>query len=572
MDSSKEKLLAALAPLLPELPAEQLERLVCVPSDRAKGDFALPCFALAKVRRANPAAIAQELASAVALPEGFSKAEAAGGYLNFFVDADAATSALLKRIESEGAAYGSSPANGKTVVIDYSSPNVGKQLAFHHLRSTMIGNALLRCYRAAGWKAVGINHLGDWGTQFGKLIVMARRSGLPLDDESLKAFTLAKLNAMYVDFGRQAKEHPEMEEEARAAFAAMEAGSPEELRLWKAFRATTLAELEELYEMLNVKFDVYTGESFFNDKTGAVVELLKSKGLLSESQERQVVALDDEGMPPCLILKGDGSTLYATRDLAAALYRHETYNFDRCLYVVDNGQSLHFRQVFTVLKKLGCGWAEGCQHIPFGLILQQDAEGKWSKGSSKQGNSNSLREVMDAAAAKILATIDEKNPSLPDKENVARKIGVGALVFDDLKNRRLIDVKFNWEQALSFDGDTGPYVQNAHVRLCSIQRKAGRRVASSEVRWEKLSDANSQRLVHKLGELPERVVEVTRDHEPSALAQYCLELAAESHRFIHDNRVLGDEAETERLFLVQCAQTALRNALELLGVAAVEQM
>ena len=212
----------------------------------------------------------------------------------------------------------------------------------------------------------------------------------------------------------------------------------------------------------------------FRDRTGAVVELLKSRGLLVESQERQVVPLDDEGMPPCLILKGDGSTLYATRDLAAALYRRETYGFDRCLYVVDNGQSLHFRQVFAVLKKLGCDWADGCLHVPFGLILQQDAEGKWSNGSSKQGNSNSLREVMDAAAAKILATIDEKNPSLPDKESVARKIGVGTHVFDDLKNRRLIDVKFNWEQALSFDGDTGPYVQNAHVRLCSIQRKAGR--------------------------------------------------------------------------------------------------
>lgn len=572
MSSSKQALLQLLSTFLPELSSEELERGLSVPPDRTKGDWAFPCFALAKVRKQNPATIASALANAMELPAGFSKVEAVGGYLNFFVDPLANTRSLLEKIEKEGDSFGEAEPNGKTVVVDYSSPNIGKLLAFHHLRSTMIGNSLLRCYRAAGWKGVGINHLGDWGTQFGKLIVMARRSGKPLDDEALKSFDLPTLNALYVEFGKQAKENPELEEEARAAFAAMEAGDPEALRLWRSFRATTLAEIEELYQMLNVQFDDYTGESFFNDKTDEVVELLKEKSLLTESQERQIVSLEAEEMPPCLILKGDGSTLYATRDLAAALHRYRTYRFDRCLYVVDNGQSLHFKQVFTVLKKMGYSWAEGCIHIPFGLILQRDEEGKWSKGSSKQGNSNSLREVIEAARDVILEMIESKNPGLQNKEQTALEIGIGALVFNDLKNRRLIDVKFDWDQVLSFEGDTGPYVQNAHVRLCSILRKADGVSKSRTTRWDKLLDDHSQQLIQTLELYPQRIVQVTIDNEPSVLAQYCLQLAEAAHRFIHHNRVLGSDEEQERLFLVKCTQQVLRNALRLLGISPVEQM
>jgi len=558
---------------IPSLEAEELSNLLTIPADRSMGDFTLPCFTLARNLRKAPQVIASELAAALVLPAPFVKAVAVSGYLNVFMDATCLVRDQLTEIDRRGAAYGCAASNGKTVVIDFSSPNVGKQLAFHHLRSTMIGNALYRIYKAAGWKVIGINHLGDWGTQFGKLIVMARRSGRPLDDASLSQFTLTELNAMYVQFGRDLADHPEMEDEARAAFAAMEAGDPEALRLWTAFRATTLTELHDLYHLLGVPFDEYTGESFFNSHAAGVIALLEEKGLLTNSQERDIVSLEAEDMPPCLIRKSDGSTLYATRDLAAALHRQRTYGFDRCLYVVDNGQALHFKQVFTVLGKAGFGWAKNLVHIPFGLILHKDAAtGKWSKGSSKQGNSSTLRQVFEAAQEKILAFIAEKNPELADKEAVAMQVGIGALVFNDLKNKRLADVHFDWDQALSFEGDTGPYVQNAHVRLCSIQRKAGRRVQVGEVRWENLLDETSLHLVRTLGSLPARIQQACDTDEPSALTQYSLEIAAASHRFIHHNQVIGSDEESDRLFLVQCAQQVLQTTLNLLGIKPIERM
>lgn len=565
-----------LIPVLSEktgLDTSEIDQLLSTPPKPENGDFTLPCFTLAKTLRKAPKIIAEEIAADMKLPEGILKVEALNGYLNFYADRIATGTAILKEIEARKSEYGTSPDTGKTVIVDYSSPNIGKQLAFHHLRSTMIGHALDKCYRAAGWQVQAINHLGDWGTAFGKLNVMYLRSGLTDSEEDLASLDLPQLNKMYVEFGHLAQSEPELEDQAREAFARMEQGDELHLKLWRAFREVTLKELKNLYDLMGVSFDHYMGEAFFNDHLSQVVDLLNDKELLVKSQERDVVMLEEEGMPPCLIRKSDGSSLYATRDLAAAVYRYETWNFDRCLYVVDNGQGLHFKQVFKVLEKTGFDWHTGMEHIPFGLILHwNESDRKWSKGSSKLGNSNTLREVFEAAQSKILNFINEKNPALEDKENTAMQVGISALVFNDLKNRRSIDVKFDWDAALSFEGDTGPYVQNAHVRLCSIMDKVGRTVASNQVDFSHLKEDQAQDLIRLLGQLNHKIQAVVNTNEPYNVTQYCLRLAEASHRFIHHCRVLGSEEEEARLFLVQCAQQVMENSMKLIGVNPIRKM
>lgn len=551
-----------------------LEKLLSIPPDSSKGHYALPLFQIAKAKGQNPKALAEEYAAAFVKDELFEQAMAVNGYLNLYLNPAQIVTKILGEIESKGLKFAHFEDNGQRVCVDFSSPNIGKQLAFHHLRSTMIGNCLAKSYKAAGWKVERINHLGDWGTQFGKLIVMYLRSGLSLEDSDLRALDLPFLNKLYVDFGKVAKEDESLDEQARLAFAKLEQGDEVHLRLWSAFKEVTLRELKNLYAMMGVEFDHWNGEAFFNDHMPAVLELLESKELLAKSNELDVVHLDDVGIKePCLIRKSDGASLYATRDLAAAMYRQREYEFDRCLYVVDNGQSLHFKQVFAVLKKLGMDWAANMHHIPFGLILHwNEAEQKWSKGSSKQGNSSTLREVFEAAQGKILDFINNKNPDLENKEETALHIGVSALVFNDLKNKRLGDVKFDWDAALSFEGDTGPYVQNAHVRLCSILRRAGREIDRSKVQFSDLMDDVSMGLVLTLAKLPERILAVTKSNEPCELSQYALEIAEHAHRFVHHNRVLGSDCEDSRLFLVHCAQQVLENTMSLLGLRPVRQM
>jgi arginyl-tRNA synthetase len=553
---------------------EAIEKLLSIPPDFSKGHFALPLFQLAKERKTNPKALAEECALKFTADTVFSKAEAANGYLNLFVHTQAIVHTILHEISTKKLSFGHAPANGKRICIDFSSPNIGKQLAFHHLRSTMIGNCLSKAYAAAGWKVERINHLGDWGTQFGKLIVMYLRTGLSTDPEALSKLSLPYLNALYVDFGKVAKEDPSLEDQAREAFAQLEQGNPLHLALWEGFKEVTLKELRALYQLMGVEFDHWNGEAFFNSHMPAVIELLESQNLLANSQDLDVVHLDDVGIKePCLIRKSDGASLYATRDLAAALYRQNTYQFDRCLYVVDQGQGLHFKQVFAVLKKCGFSWAQEMHHIPFGLILQwNEAEGKWSKGSSKQGNSSTLREVFEAAQSKIIALIDQKNPDLENKADIAMQIGVSALTFNDLKNKRQGDIKFDWDAALSFEGDTGPYVQNAHVRLCSILRKAEHVPQLEDAHFAELMDDYSLGLILTLAKLPERIQAVTRSNEGCELAQYALEIAESAHRFVHHNRVLGSPEEKSRLFLVWCTQQVLENTLSLLGLSPIRHM
>ena len=551
---------------------EEVLQLLTIPQETTHGNFSLPCFALAKKMRQAPKIIAEILSTKIELPQGISKVEPVNGYLNFFIERSFLASSVLTQIEENGLNYGHASPNHKTVIIDYSSPNIGKELAFHHLRSTMIGNSLSRIYKANGYHVERINHLGDWGTAFGKLIVMYLREDRSLEDDVLENLTVKELNILYGSFSKISKEYPELENEARAAFTRLEEGDPLYRKLWSAFKNATLKELLRIYSMMGVSFDHYTGESFFEDKIPAVLDELREKNLLIKSQELDVVMLDDFDLPPCLIRKSDGSTLYATRDLAAALYRKKEYQFSKCLYVVDLGQSLHFKQVFHVLKKMNYDWYQEMVHIPFGVILQQTEEGKWEKGKTRSGTASLLRDVIEAAKEKILSFINEKNPDLENKEEIATQIGISALTFNDLKNRRLMDVKFDWDSALSFDGATGPYVQNAHVRLCSIMRKAGYTSKMEDVSWDTLTDDAAYELIKVLSRKGNSIAKACETDEPSMLAQYALEIAEAAHRFIHQDRVLGSAEEKSRLFLVQSTQIVLENVLDLLGLFPIRQM
>lgn len=569
---SFEQSIAAAVAKTDTFSEEEVLQLLTIPQETTHGNFSLPCFALAKKMRLAPKIIAETLATKIELPQGISKVEPVNGYLNFFIERSFLASSVLTQIEEKGLSYGHASPNHKTVIIDYSSPNIGKELAFHHLRSTMIGNSLSRIYKANGYHVERINHLGDWGTAFGKLIVMYLREGRSLEDDVLENLTVKELNILYGSFSKISKEYPELENEARAAFTRLEEGDSLYRKLWSAFKNATLKELLRIYSMMGVSFDHYTGESFFEDKIPAVLDELREKNLLIKSQELDVVMLDDFDLPPCLIRKSDGSTLYATRDLAAALYRKKEYQFSKCLYVVDLGQSLHFKQVFHVLKKMNYDWYQEMVHIPFGVILQQTEEGKWEKGKTRSGTASLLRDVIEAAKEKILSFINEKNPDLENKEEIATQIGISALTFNDLKNRRLMDVKFDWDSALSFDGATGPYVQNAHVRLCSIMRKAGYASKMEDVSWDTLTDDAAYELIKVLSRKGSTIAKACETDEPSMLAQYALEIAEAAHRFIHQDRVLGSVEEKSRLFLVQSTQIVLENVLDLLGLFPIRQM
>jgi arginyl-tRNA synthetase len=579
MATFKQAIAAVIAPAT-GLDVDQVEAALTLPQHDGHGDFSFPCFPLAKTLRKAPNLIAEELARTLTPPPGFSKIEALAGYLNFFADKALFAQRVLGDVVAQGAHYGDSlEGAGKPIVIDYSSPNMGKELAFHHLRGTMIGNSLSRVYAKRGHPVTRINHLGDWGTSYGKLIVMFLREGL--GEKDLPTLTLERLNLLYKAFSQAAEKEPELENAAREAFAKLEGGDAFYRVLWNSFREVTLVELRRLYAILNVDFDAWVGEAFFADRLQPVLDLLESKKLLTTSQGAEVVDLESfgaTGMPPALIRKTDGSTLYITRDLAAALYRYQEYAFERCFYVVDNGQSLHFQQLFKVLELLGCEWHSRCEHIPFGLVLHKSEEGNWEKGKTRSGHSSLLKDVLEGAREKIAAIMAEKNPEAGRDKDLALRIAVGALVFSEMKNRRLNDIRFEWEQALSFEGDSGPYVQNAHVRLCSILRKAEIPIEGFEkkdldgIRWNLFEEPASFAVVELLSQFPDRVGSSAISRDPCTLAQYALSLADATHRFLHGSRVLGSDEERERLLLVRAARAVLAQSLELVGVPAIQRM
>ncbi len=544
-------------------PGELLE----VPPRSEMGDYAFPCFQLARRLRKAPPAIAAELAGLLSTMEsGMQKIEVVGPYVNFFVDPASASDRILRAILDNAPGYGApqSP-NGRRVVIDFSSPNIAKPFHVGHLRSTMIGNSLARLFEYHGYEVVRLNYLGDWGTQFGKLIVAYRRWGSAAD---LEKEPIKGLLALYVRFHQEAEQEPALDDEARAAFRALEEGSEEERRLWEWFRDLSLREFNKHYERLGVHFDTYAGESAYNEKVAQTVSELEMKGLLTQSEGALVVELED--LPPCLIRKKDGAALYATRDVSAAIDRYETYGFEHLFYVVGSPQQLHFKQVFSVLRLLGYEWVDRAEHIPFGQIRIGDEQ-----LSTRRGNVVFLEELLDQAVARVRAIIEERNSELDAKDEVAEAVGVGAIVFNDLFHNRIKDISFDWESVLSFEGDTGPYVQYTHARAASLIRRSHDDLGEPDSSWidaSQLDEPETFQLVKRLAEYPDVLKRAQEEREPSEIARYAILVCHDFNSFYHAHRIFGTSEERSRLALVAAVKRLLADALRLLGVKAPEAM
>ncbi|MFZ0075634.1 MAG: arginine--tRNA ligase [Exiguobacterium undae] len=542
------------------LSQQEIEQLIEQPKHEDHGDLAFPCFQLAKAFRKAPMMIATELAEKIDNPL-FSNVQAAGPYVNVFLNREIVSHEIVKRVLDEQQAYGSSEPTGKTIVTDFSSPNIAKPFSMGHLRSTVIGNALNQISRKKGYEVVGINHLGDWGTQFGKLMVAYNMWG---KEEDVRAEPIKELLKLYVRFHEEAEENPGLEDEGRAWFKKLEQGDEQATALWTWFREVSLVEFNRVYEMLGVSFDSLNGEAFYNDKMQHVIDLLEEKELLVESEGAMVVDLEAEGMPPALIKKKDGATLYATRDLAAAVYRLETYGFEQAFYVVGGEQTLHFKQLFAVLKKLGFENVDGMHHVPFGLIMK---DGK--KMSTRKGRIVLLEEVLQDAINVAKQNIAEKNPNLANAEQTAREVGVGAVIFHDLKNERMNNIEFDLEQMLKFEGETGPYVQYTNARANSLLRKGeydGSAFAGS-------ADDYSWGVVSMLNQFSTVIDRAFTRREPSIISRYVLDLAQSFNKYYGQVRVLEDDAEKQsRLALVKSVTIVLTEGLRLLGVGAPEEM
>lgn len=557
-----------------DVPVEgQLEEIIYarleVPRDRAHGDFAFPAFTLAPIVKEKPPIIAAKVAAHLE-PGRFT---VAGPYINCAIAVSDLARAILPAIFNQGKDFGSQAAGaGKTIVIDFSSPNIAKPFGVGHLRSTAIGGALYRVFQKLGYQSIGINHLGDWGTQFGKMIVAFQKWG---DDELLRREPIMHLYDLYVKFHEAEEKDASLTEEARFWFRKLEDGDPEAVRLWQQFKEYSLAEFKRIYDILGISFDHYTGESFYNDKTEAVVERLANAGLAVESRGALVVELEPFGMPACLLKKSDGATLYATRDLAGIFYRYQTFTFYKALYVVGSSQREHFRQVFKVVELLGEPYADRLIHVEFGWIKFQD-----QAMSTRRGNIIILDDVIKTAEEKATRIIREKNPGLSNLEETARMVALGAILFADLGARRHKDVNFSWDEVLNFEGETGPYLQYTHARLSALVRKYGRSVADA-VDFELYNSVEEKELLLHLNTFGQVIEAAADKYEPSLIADYLIGLATVFNRFYQRKddrgrlvRIISDnEDETAaRMLLVSSVRTVLREGLRLLGIPAPEEM
>ncbi len=546
--------------------AEEIRKTIVVPPDTTLGDFALPCFKFAKIMRKPPVKIAEELASGYETDGVISSVSAVNGYLNFKINKKGLAADVLERIEKEQNRYGSSDmGRGKTICIDYSSVNIAKPFHIGHLSTTVLGGALYRIFNFLGYRAVGINHLGDYGTQFGKLISAYKLWG---NREEVERGGIHAINDLYVRFNTEATE--EMEKEARENFRLIESGDKEANELFEWFKSITLEYVQTIYEKLHIKFDSYLGERFFADKIQPVVDELREKGLLKESEGAQIVDLEQYGMPPCLILRSDGASLYVTRDLAAAIYRKNTYDFDKCLYVVAYQQNLHFKQIFKVLELMGKDWAKDLVHVAYGMVSLEDGA-----MATRKGRVVWLEDVINKCVEKAYAVIDEKNPSLENKREIAETVGIGAVIFGALYNNKIKDITFSYEKALNFDGETSVYVQYTCARALSVLLKA--RETGIDWRSGEAVEPNDSEyeLVRELADFPDTVLSAAKNYEPSLIARFAVSAAQKFNKFYIDCKIMQaetDELRKYRLRLTEATLTALTNALTLLGIGVPEKM
>ncbi len=563
MEDLKQKAYAAVAEALEKIGTEVSADLAAFfekPSDSKNGDIALPCFRFAKTMRMAPPVIAEKIKENITLPAGIERVEAVSGYLNFFAGKDIYRS-MLEGITED---YGKNDSHkGEVMCIDFSSPNIAKRFHLGHLGTTVIGNAVRNIHEYCGYKVIAINYLGDWGTQNGKQIVAYKKWS---SKERLEADGIKELERIYVLFGKEAEKDPTLNDQARAAFRELESGNKEYLEIWQMFKDISMREYDSTYKRLGIEFDVWDGESKYTDKMPAIVEELREKGLLKIDDGASIVDLSEYNMPPALILKRDGSTLYPTRDIAAAKYRYDTYKFDKCAYVTSAGQSLHFAQWFKVTELMGKEWAKGLCHIPYGTMSFGG-----EKLASRTGNIILLNDVFDEAVAKARAIIEEKNAELKDKEATSEAVGIGAVIFGALSGSRIKDTDFTWEGALSFEGNTGPYVQYTYARAASVLRKTE---GDTGVDGEYAPAEDEINLIKQLSILPERIKAACEDSEPSYIARYMLDVCACFNKFYHNCTVLKETGSVRyfRIKLTKATKQILGTCLDLLGMRRTEEI
>lgn len=555
------ELIAAAA----DLDKETVTGILEIPPRADMGDYAFPCFQLAKSLHKAPPLIAADIAEKINKTFIIDKLEVKGAYLNFFLKKEMLVKTMVENASIPN--FGTSTlGNGKTICIDYSSPNVAKNFHVGHLRTTIIGNSLYKIYSKLGYRVERINHLGDWGTQFGKLIVAYKAWG---NKESVEKDGVAELMRLYVKFHEEAEKDDSLNDQARDWFTQMEKGNEEALSIWQWFVDISLKEYKGTYALLGMEFDHYLGESFYRDKTADVVKRLQDANLLRESQGAQIVDLEEYNMAPCLIMKKDGSSIYATRDLAAIFYRKATWNFDKCLYVTGQEQKLHFAQVFKVVELLGNEWAkDSLVHIPYGLVSLEGA-----KLSTRSGNIIYAEDILLEAIDKVKQIILTKNPDLEDKDETAKMVGVGAIIFHDLYNQRIKDVSFKWDKVLNFDGETGPYVQYTYCRCASILRTVSYN-ENAAIDYNQLMDEEAISLLKEINRFPQVVLDAAEKYEPSVVARFAMDVAQTFSRFYNACRVNVEDESTRnaRVKLVSLTKTTLRDALDLLGIRCPEQM
>lgn len=569
MINFKQKIAEQIAQKV-DLPEEEIISYIEVPSDEKMGDFAFPCFKLAKNLKKAPQIIAEELKQNLQFEENLiQKVEVVSGYLNFYIAPQAYVTTVLQEINESKENYGKSTmGNGKNIVIDYSAPNIAKPFHIGHLRSTVIGSAIYKTYNFLGYHSIGINHLGDYGTQFGKLIEGYKRWGA---EYNIEENPIDELTKIYVRINELCNEDEEVLTECRNNFKKLEDKEPYYVELWEKFRSLSLKEFQRVYDLLQVNFDSWNGEAFYSDKMQEVIDILKEKNLLVLSEGAMVVDLSEKNMPPCIIEKTNGSSTYATRDLAAILYRARNYDFNKAIYVTSYEQILHFKQIFEVAKLLNLPekYTNNLVHVPFGMVQL-----KTGKMSTREGNVIKLEDLLKEAINRVLKIIEEKNPNLENKEEIAKKIGIGAVIFNDLYNSRIKDEIFDWDAMLNFNGETGPYMQYIYVRTKSLLEKAGYLPEISDVDFSKLLDESSLRIVKLLYAFQDTLVQSAEKYEPYILARYLIHLAQSFSSFYNENKIIGEEKSVQdaRLYLTYCVGLVLKVGANLLGIQMPEKM